>query len=131
MTNSDLFLKTQCRKIFIRNFCLPCLIGAYESEKNRTQKVRFNCDVWISLSSSTSSTDNLDDVLNYDLIVETIRRISQSGHFNLQETLVDTIADALMTLPGIVQLRLSSSKLEAYEDIDEAGIEIWRLSSSL
>ena len=52
-------------------------------------------------------------------------------HFNLQETLVDTIADKLMTLPGVISLRLSSSKPEAYDNIDEAGIEIWRIRSSL
>ena len=131
MEYSDFFLKNKCRKLFIRNFRIPCHIGVYDSDKKHTQTVIFNCDIWIPLSASTSQSDNIEDVLNYDLIVTTIQQIAQSMHFNLQETLVDTIADKLMTLPGVISLRLSSSKPEAYDNIDEAGIEIWRIRSSL
>ena len=65
-------------------------------------------------------------MLNYDLIVSAIRTISLSTHFNLQETLIDQIADRLVSLPGIVLLRLSSAKTEAYSDVDAVGIEVWR-----
>ena len=49
------FLTFQCRKIFVRGLVLDCHIGAYEHEKHRTQKVTFECDVWIPLQDSTSS----------------------------------------------------------------------------
>lgn len=119
-------LKTRCRRIFIRRLTLDCRIGAYEYEKQRHQKVIFDCDVWVPLSKSTSNSDHLDDVLNYDLIVGKIRDTALSKHFNLQETLLDETADRLMTIPGIVLLRLSSAKTEAYPDAEAAGIEIWR-----
>ena len=110
---------------------LDCHIGAYEHEKHCTQKVTFECDVWIPLQDSTSSSDELQDVLNYDLIVGTISDIAQSAHFNLQETLVDAIADKLATLPGVQLLRVSSAKTEAYEYVDAVGIEVWRRRPSL
>ncbi len=125
------FLTFQCRKIFVRGLVLDCRIGAYEHEKHRTQKVTFECDVWIPLQDSTSSCDELQDVLNYDLIVGTISDIAQSAHFNLQETLVDAIADKLATLPGVQLLRVSSAKTEAYEHVDAVGIEVWRRRPSL
>ena len=125
------FLTFQCRKIFVRGLVLDCHIGAYEHEKHRTQKVTFECDVWIPLQDSTSSCDELQDVLNYDLIVGTISDIAQSAHFNLQETLVDALADKLATLPGVQLLRVSSAKTEAYEYVDAVGIEVWRRRPSL
>ena len=123
---SEEFLKFHCRKIFVRNFSLNCRIGAYETEKSRPQQVVFDCDIWLPLERSSRSDDNLNDVLNYDLIVSAIRTISLSTHFNLQETLIDQIADRLVSLPGIVLLRLSSAKTEAYSDVDAVGIEVWR-----
>ena len=110
---------------------LDCHIGAYEHEKHCTQKVTFECDVWIPLQDSTSNCDELQDVLNYDLIVGTISDIAQSAHFNLQETLVDALADKLATLPGVQLLRVSSAKTEAYEHVDAVGIEVWRRRPSL
>lgn len=125
------FLTFKCRKIFIRGLELDCHIGAYEHEKHRTQKVVFECDVWIPLQDSTSSNDELLDVLNYDLIVSTISEIAQSVHFNLQETLVDAIADKLAALPSVQQIRVSSAKTEAYAHVDAVGIEVWRRRPSL
>ena len=95
------FLTFQCRKIFVRGLVLDCRIGAYEHEKHRTQKVAFECDVWIPLQDSTSNCDELQDVLNYDLIA------------------------------GVQVLRVSSAKTEAYEHVDAVGIEVWRRRPSL
>ena len=125
------FLSFNCRKIFIRGLMLDCRIGAYEQEKHQTQKVVFECDVWVPLLDSTSLSDELNDVLNYDQIVSAISEIAHSAHFNLQETLVDAIADKLITLPKVQQLRVSTAKTEAYEHVDTVGIEVWRRRSPL
>lgn len=127
---SEEFLRFHCRKIFVRNLSLNCQIGVYETEIGRSQQVLFDCDVWLPLEQSSSSDDDLNDVLNYDLIVSAIRSIALSAHFNLQETLVDRIADRLAELPGIVLLRLSSAKTEAYTDTDAVGVEVWRRGSA-
>ena len=127
---SEDFLRFHCRKIFLRNLTLDCQIGAYETEKGRSQQVRFECEVWLPLSKSSSSGDDLNDVLNYDHIVSAIRSVALSGHINLQETLVHMIADRLVAFPDVVLLRLSSAKTEAYEDVDAVGVEVWRRGSA-
>lgn len=119
-----------CRKIFIQQLKLNCWIGAYEHEKQHPQQVLFDCEIWISLQDSTSSSDDLCDVLNYDVLVQHISEIALAQHYNLQETLVDAIADKLITLPGIQVLRLTSAKTEAYENVKAVGIEVWRRKNS-
>jgi dihydroneopterin aldolase len=125
------FLTFNCRKIAVRSFVLDCRIGAYEHEKHQAQRVVFECDVWVPLLNSTSLSDDLHDVLNYDQIVSTISEIALSAHFNLQETLVDAIADKLIALPNVQQLRVSTAKLEPYKGVAAVGIEVWRRCSSL
>ena len=56
--------------------------------------------------------------------------IALAQHYNLQETLVDTIADKLINLPGIQLLRLTSAKTEAYDNVKAVGIEVWRRKDS-
>lgn len=124
------FLAFHCRKIFIQNLSIDCRIGAYDSEKLRPQQVLFNCELWITLEASTSTEDELGDVLNYDRIVTTITEIATAKHYNLQETLVDTIADQLSVLPGVTLLRLTSAKTKAYPNVQAVGIEVWRHGSS-
>lgn len=124
-------LRSSCRRIFLRNLRLPCRIGAYESERGRAQEVCFNADVWVSLEASTSRSDSIGDVLNYDLIALAIREEALSGHIDLQETLVDRIAGRIAALPGVKLARISSEKTEAYPDADAVGVEVWRAPNSL
>lgn len=119
-------LQFTCRKIFLREFTLDCNIGVYDHEKGKTQKVVFDCDVWVPLDQTPSEADNLANVLDYDSIVSAISKIALSRHFELQESLVDQAADEIASLPGVVLVRLSSQKIEAYPNIKGVGIEVYR-----
>lgn len=124
-------LRFSCRRIFLKNLRLACRIGAYETERSAPQSVVFNADIWVRFSASSSQRDALEDVLNYDLAVEIFREESSRGHIDLQETLVDRIAERLSNLPGVELIRISSEKTEAYDDADAIGVEVWRSGSSL
>ena len=116
-------LRFTSRRISVRGLTLQCAIGAYEHERNRLQKVRLDCDVWVPLRPTQ---DRLENVLNYDWIVDAMRTTALSGHIDLQETLVDRMADALCTHPDILLVRVASAKLEAYADVESVGLEVWR-----
>lgn len=132
-----------CRRFLVLNHCaflpqdlsknlrLTCRIGAYETERSASQSVVFNADIWVRFSASSSQRDALEDVLNYDLAVEIFREESSRGHIDLQETLVDRIAERLSNLPGVELIRISSEKTEAYDDADAIGVEVWRSGSPL
>lgn len=117
-------IRLGCRRILLRGLTLPCAIGAYERERVRLQKVAFEADVWVRRPENARE-DVLDDVLNYDLIVEAIRNEAARGHVDLQETLVERIARHLAALPAVELVRVQSTKLEAYPDA-RIGVETWR-----
>lgn len=120
-------LRLEARRIFVNGLRLDCAIGAYDHERGRLQPVVFNCDVWVK---AVPTEDRLENVLNYDCIVETIRSIALSGHIDLQETLVERIADALAELEGVLLVRVDSRKTGAYPDVNAVGVEVWRPSPS-
>ncbi len=119
-------LRTHCRRLFIRDLNIHCSIGVYEHEHKALQPVLLNCDVWILTHTQQSVDDSLDDVLDYTLLVQTIKTQALAGHTELQETLVDNIATKLLSYPQIVMLRLSTEKPHAYEEARGIGVEIWR-----
>lgn len=127
MTPSD-EIRFGCRRILLRGLTLPCAIGAYDRERGVLQRVAFETDVWVRRPEDARE-DVLEDVLNYDLIVEVIRQEVARGHVDLQETLVERIAQHLAALPGVELVRVQSTKLEAYPDA-QVGVETWRRSDA-
>ncbi len=117
-------LEPNIQHLFIEDCRLECFIGAYDHERKQTQPVSIDCDVWVRQTQAIE--DNLDNVLNYDLLVNLAKKVALSGHIDLQETLVERLAQAILALPNVELVRVQSRKLAAYPDVKAAGVEIWR-----
>ena len=113
-----------CRRIFLRNYVVDANIGIHAHEKNGAQRVALNVDVFVSLSLSTPRHDRIHEVIDYDFIRLAIKHRIEQGHINLQETLVDDVARALLAHPAVRAVRVSSEKPDVYDDVDAVGIEI-------
>lgn len=115
-----------CRRIFLREVLLDANIGIHDFERAGAQRLVINVDVYVSLAVSTPRHDRIGEVIDYDFVRLTIRRRIEQGHINLQETLVDDIAHALLAHPGVKAVRVSSEKPDVYEDVEAVGIEVFR-----
>ena len=115
-----------CRRIFVRDYTLHMNIGAYESEKSATQRVRFNVDIFIPLAVSTPVRDSLDEIVNSDIIPEAIRAAIGDGHVHLQETVCDAIAAHLLAHPRVRAVRVLTEKVDVYPDCESVGVEVLR-----
>jgi dihydroneopterin aldolase len=113
-----------CRRIFLRNYVVDANIGIHAHEKNGAQRVALNVDVYVPLSLSTPRHDRIHEVIDYDFIRLAIKHRIEQGHINLQETLVDDVARALLAHPAVRAVRVSSEKPDVYDDVDAVGIEI-------
>ena len=113
-----------CRRIFLRNYVVDANIGVHAHEKNGAQRVALNVDVFVPLSLSTPRHDRIHEVIDYDFIRLAIKHRIEQGHINLQETLVDDVARALLAHPAVRAVRVSSEKPDVYDDVDAVGIEI-------
>ncbi|HEX4598595.1 MAG TPA: dihydroneopterin aldolase [Burkholderiaceae bacterium] len=121
----------QCRRIYLREALFEASIGVYDRERAVAQRLMVNVDLFVSLSVSTPRHDRVEEVVDYDFVRETIRRRLGRGHINLQETLVDDLAQALLEHPGVVAVRVCTEKPDVYEDVAGVGIEVLRFKESV
>ena len=116
-----------CRRLFLSNYEIYINIGVHDFEKRGEQRVLINVDLFVPLTENTPTHDSLEEVVDYDFMRETIRLRTQKGHIHLQETLCDTIADAMLEHPKVVAVRISTAKPDVYPDCASVGVEIFRV----
>lgn len=120
----------QCRRLFLRNYEVMINIGVHEFEKKGEQRVVFNVDLFIPLAESTPQHDQLEEVVDYDFIRETIAQRMAKGHIHLQETLCDDIARAMLLHPKVRAVRVSTEKPDVYPDCDAVGVEVFSIKEN-
>jgi FolB domain-containing protein len=111
---------TDC--VFVHDLVMPVSIGAYDFERNRTQRVRFNVDVEVPRAGHHA--EDMRDIFSYDLIIDSIKLILSRGHIDLVETLAERLGDALLAHPAVVCAKVRIEKLDVVEG--SVGIEIKR-----
>ena len=106
---------TSQRRIFIRDLRLPVSIGIYDFELAKPQAVVINVELLL-VDPDSAHGDSIANVLNYDIVHDGIVDLAASRHFNLQETLVETILDLCLAQPQVVEARVSTEKPDVYKD---------------
>jgi dihydroneopterin aldolase len=118
---------TDCRRLFLRDYQVMSNIGVHDFEKQAEQRVLFNVDLFIPLAASTPAQDELSEVVDYDFIRFTIEERVGRGHIQLQETLCDDIARALLLHPKVRGVQVSTRKPDVYPDCESVGVEIFHI----
>lgn len=121
---------TDCRRLFLRNYQVLINIGVHEFEKKGEQRVLINVDLFIPLHMSTPKGDQLNEVVDYDFIRSTIARRMAVGHIQLQETLCDDVASAMLAHPKVRAVRVSTEKPDVYPDCESVGVEVFRIKDT-
>ena len=120
----------QCRRIFLREVLLDANIGIHAFEKAGAQRLVISVDLFVPLAVSTPRHDKINEVIDYDFVRTTIRHRIEQGHINLQETLVDDLARALLAHPAAIAVRVSSEKPDVYADVEAVGVEIFQFKEA-
>jgi len=116
-----------CRRLFLRNYEVMINIGVHDFEKKGEQRVLINVDLYIPLAESTPKDDQLEEVVDYDFMRETIARRMAQGHVQLQETLCDDVVKAMLTHPRVRAVRVSTMKPDVYPDCEGVGVEVFQI----
>jgi 7,8-dihydroneopterin aldolase/epimerase/oxygenase len=111
-------------RIFIRRLQFDACIGVYEWEKLSQQPVVLDLEFGL-LSDAACHSDRLADTVDYARVVERLRTLATSSHYELVESLAETMALALQEEFGVPWLTLSLSKLAPFPGA-EVGIVIER-----
>ncbi len=112
-------------RVRVRNLLLPCSIGIYDYERLRTQRVRINVELDIADPGSFSSED-FENVLNYETIIEGVRSIVGAGHIELVETLAERVAALCLEDDRSISVNVAVEKLDVYSDAESVGVSIVR-----
>lgn len=98
-------------------------LGIHPHERAGPQRVRI--DVAMTCRYDRAPEDRIDAVADYDFLRESIRKLVESRHFELQETLCDAVAALALADPRVTEARVRSMKLDIYPDA-RVGCEVVR-----
>ncbi|MDB4085328.1 dihydroneopterin aldolase [Amylibacter sp.] len=110
-------------RISIRDYIKEVEIGAFQVERDLTQRVKFNVVVEVSASTSSSS-DDVDDILSYDMIIEAIDEQLNFERLNLLETLADRVSEQILSHQQAIRVFIRIEKLDRIPG--SLGVEIVR-----
>lgn len=110
-------------RISVRDYTRNVEIGAFQSERGVTQRIRFNVVLEVSRNAAAQS-DDVDQVLSYDSITEAIEAQLSTERINLLETLAERVAERILTNPKAVRAFVRIEKLDRIPGT--LGVEIVR-----
>jgi dihydroneopterin aldolase len=98
-------------RISLRDHVVSADIGAFQGERGRQQRLRFNVVVEL-LRDDQPLDDDVDRILSYDRITEAIEAELAAGRLNLLETLAEGVAARILAEPQAARLFLRIEKLD-------------------
>ena len=113
-------------RLILGDYICQTEIGAFGEERGVEQTLRFNVTVETALPGGN---DDVDAIVSYDTLIQTIDRVLRDERLELLETLADRIADHLLTLPAVLHVRLRVEKLD--RGPFALGVEIERATSGV
>jgi dihydroneopterin aldolase len=111
-------------RIFIHHLQLAARIGIHDWEKIDLQPVVIDLEFALP-TELPCYTDDIGDAVNYADVVETLKRLATARHYELVETMAETMAQAIQRDFGVPWLRLRLSKLAPFPGA-EVGIVLER-----
>lgn len=110
-------------RISVRDHVVSVEIGAFQSERDMTQRLRFSVVVEVAPNAG-AATDDVDDILSYDAVTEAIETELRAERLNLLETLAERIAARILTHNQPLRVFVRIEKLD--RGPGNLGVEILR-----
>ncbi len=110
-------------RISLRDHVVRVEIGAFQQERNQTQRLRFNLVVDLP-PECEKPDDDVDRILSYDVLTDAISQELSAERLNLLETLAERIARRILQEPQAQQVILRIEKLD--RGSGALGVEILR-----
>ena len=110
-------------RISLRDHVVEVEIGAFQQERGTRQRVRFNVVVEVRPHPAPLQ-DDVDRILSYDTLTESIAAELSAERLNLLETLAERVADRILAEPQAMRVFVRIEKLD--RGPGALGVEIMR-----
>ena len=108
------------KKIIIKDLILSLSVGIHKFEKLKKQNVRFN----IEITTDPNLKPDVKTIVNYESIINDIKKLTEKTHFELLESLSETIFDEIFKSKKIKKVKLKIEKLDIIKETKSVGIEV-------
>lgn len=110
-------------KIFFRRLELAASIGVLPREKTTKQRIFVDLEFAVD-THRAAKTDAVEDTVDYAKVRESIIATVNARHYQLLETLAETIAAALQRDFNLTDIKLCISKPDIFADMEAVGVEL-------
>lgn len=110
--------------IFVEELRVQAWVGIYPREKAVPQMLELN--LTFGVPEAAAQRDNIDDTIDYAVVVERIRKELAERHFNLIETLGEFIVNLLFDEFGAPWVKIRLAKMGVMKDVRRVGVFIQR-----
>ena len=111
--------------VLVRGLVVLCSIGIRRAERDRPQRVRISVEL-TAMPEATHPGEDRRRVINYEHVIEAIRKIAGSGHIDLCEGFAQRICDACFEDPRVAHMRVGVEKLDIFPETEGVGAVLER-----
>jgi len=116
----------EARRILLKRFEVMISMGIHDFEREAPQRIWVSVDLFLQ-NKAAPTADEIAEVLDYDFLRREISALAATGHFNLQETFVEKLAEICLLRAEVTVVRIRTEKPDVYPDTEAIGFELTRL----
>ena len=111
--------------VLIEGLAVETVVGVYDWEREVTQSLVVDLEMAWDIRMA-AATDDLTHALNYQAVTEFIERFVREQNFQLLESLIQRLADALLKEFGMPWIRIQVEKPAVVPQARVVGLSIER-----
>ena len=108
------------KKVIVKDLILLISVGIHQFEKQKKQKVKFN----LVITTDPNLKSDIKSIVNYESVINDIKKITEKKHFELLESLSENIFDVIFKNKRIKKVKLQIEKLDIIKETKSVGIEV-------
>ena len=108
------------KKIMVKDLTLLLSVGIHRFEKLEKQRVKFN----IEITTDPNLKPDIKSIVNYESVINDIKRLTKKMHFELLEGLSESLFDEMFKNKKIKKIKLKIEKLDIIKETGSVGIEV-------
>ena len=108
------------KKIIIKDLVLLISVGIHQFEKLKKQKVKFN----IEITTDPNLKPDIKSIVNYESVINNVKHLTKRTHFELLESLSESIFDEIFKNKKIKKIKLKIEKLDIIKETTSVGVEV-------